>query len=149
MKAYELTELLAKIAKADLTDGAELGDHPAMLAIGEIEGQQSRIDQLEAHNRALLELVEIIQKDLKMRSIDGVVDISNFIWERIDKALSNSPDVSLYHKEQEVIEAADDIRRLEGSDFQSKYDYCEARDRAIKVVKEAVYNLQQTRKGQE
>lgn len=33
-------------------------------------------------------LLKLIYDDLKMRSVDGVVDISNFIWERLEERLS-------------------------------------------------------------
>ena len=33
------------------------------------------------------ELLELIHKDLKMRAVDGVVDISDFIWMKLVKRI--------------------------------------------------------------
>ena len=45
----------------------------------------------EQELEAQRELLQLIYKDLKMRAdCDGVVDISNFIWDRLNKHLSAS-----------------------------------------------------------
>jgi len=38
------------------------------------------------------ELLVLIRDDLKMRGTDGVVDISNFIWERLGKLIEDEID---------------------------------------------------------
>ncbi len=44
---------------------------------------EPRIHALEATIAERDELLTLIRDDLRMRSEDGVVDISNFIWERL------------------------------------------------------------------
>ena len=60
-----------------------------------------RIRELEAENKNILsnyavleatiaerdKLLELIRDDLRMRSEDGVVDISDFIWQRIKRTI--------------------------------------------------------------
>jgi uncharacterized coiled-coil protein SlyX len=43
--------------------------------------------ELNLENQRLRELLTLIHDDLRMRADEGVVDISNFIWERINAAL--------------------------------------------------------------
>lgn len=45
------------------------------------------IFELRSRIKELEELLLLIREDLRMRSEDGVVDISDFIWMRMDKAL--------------------------------------------------------------
>jgi len=48
--------------------------------------KDKELEQAQAEIDGLVELITLIHKDLKMRADeDGVVNISNFIWERIDK----------------------------------------------------------------
>ena len=55
----------------------------------QLAARNSRLEQQLAELRGLLSL---IRDDLLMRSEDGVVDLSDFIWRRMDKALQESSD---------------------------------------------------------
>ena len=45
---------------------------------------------LAEKHQADCDLLELIYKDLKIRADNGVVDISNFIWERLSNRINNS-----------------------------------------------------------
>lgn len=47
------------------------------------------INNLEAQIRKQKELLELIRKDLRMRSVNGVVDISGFVWDRLEDILND------------------------------------------------------------
>lgn len=49
------------------------------------------VKRLEQQLAALRELLSLIRDDLRLRSEDGVVDLSDFIWMRMDKALQETP----------------------------------------------------------
>lgn len=51
-----------------------------------LEAQQSIIKELEEKDDS--ELLQLIHDDLKMRSRKGVVDISDFIWQRLKQRLT-------------------------------------------------------------
>jgi hypothetical protein len=55
-----------------------------------LEGAADLIEAHEARIKELEELLALIRDDLRMRSEDGVVDLSDFIWMRMDKALKES-----------------------------------------------------------
>ena len=93
---------------------------------------QDKINQLEAQNRALVEAIEysLWEALTYYEKTEVVLD-----------ALSNSPDVSLYRKEQEVISEAEEV---------SQYINCFHRNtverEAMDDLVKAIANLQQARK---
>jgi len=93
--------------------------------------KQYKIDQLEAHNRALVGFI------MQLR---GRYSHSDHILKWSDEALSNSP-VDLYHKEQEVIEAS--IK------WKSFSEYSLDADSADMELAQSIANLQQARQEQE
>lgn len=63
---------------------------PLRLNVGYIQ-LKSNTAKLEQQLAALRELLSLIRDDLRLRSEDGVVDLSDFIWMRMDKALQETP----------------------------------------------------------
>jgi len=65
---------------------------------------QDKIDKLEAHNRAL---VEVLKSAMRYTVLHTPIEVVHHLewFDNAEQALSNSP-VDLYRKEQEVIEAA-------------------------------------------
>ena len=53
--------------------------------IGKLLNEKELLSK-QAHDQK--ELLTLIHNDLLMRSDDGVIDISDFIWRRIEKALA-------------------------------------------------------------
>ena len=66
-------------------------DDALQAAAVEAQNQQARNAELEQQLAALRELLSLIRDDLRLRSEDGVVDLSDFIWMRMDKALQETP----------------------------------------------------------
>ena len=92
---------------------------------------QDKIDQLEAYNRALVKII-ISERDSQIEKYGSCP--------YLDLLLSNFPDVFLYRKEQEVIEAA-----IKFSVATSHWEL----NATGRVLEEAVANLQQARKERE
>ena len=107
--------------------------------------QQDKIDQLEAQNRVLelgiIRVIEEIQDEILRRErATGGPQLGKLgCVRRLQELLSNSPDISLYRKEQELLDAA--IRAdgyLSLLSASSTLELCEA-----------IVNLQQARKERE
>jgi len=106
---------------------------------------QDKIDQLEAHNRALVEALERLvtvkaHKD-EWGKDNFYLDNQPIAWEKAKQALSNSP-VDLCRKEQAVIEAAIAWGQADMSDVDLTGDV------EVKLV-DAIINFQQAREGEE
>jgi len=98
---------------------------------------QDKIDQLEAHNRALVEVALAMREWIDAVPSDTVLPaMPGFDRDWADSIISNSP-VDLYRKEQEVIEAAI-VYINTFSESPEEYD-------STVVLEKHITNLQQAR----
>jgi len=101
---------------------------------------QDKIDQLEAHNRALVEALEELIAIKSYKNQHGkdewYEEKQPIAWEKARQALSNSP-VDLYRKEQERDELAAQLERIDL--LGNKFDRMHRDDLPSRYVAEQIF----------